>query len=147
MTEKPPEHLFTGACHCEAIRVRYQTRFPIETLRVGRCGCSFCRGHGARTSSDAGGKLEIFEKYPGAQRYRFAYGITKFLVCRGCGSYVAAVMETEDGYLATLNVNVLDARDQFDPAPPLVDYDSETAAERRARRRRQWTPTEIVEAR
>ncbi len=138
-----PGHVFTGACHCGAISVRYRTRFPIGTLRVGRCGCSFCRRHGARTSSDAGGHLEITEKPPGAQRYRFGLEITDFLTCRGCGSYVAAVIANGAGYLATLNVNLLDDRDRFDPAPPLVHYDGESPAGRLERRCKQWTPTVI----
>lgn len=144
MTEQAPEHCFTGACHCGAITVKYQTRFPIGTLRVGRCGCSFCRRHGARTSSDAGGTLQIFENSPGAKRYRFGLGITDFLICRGCGTYVAAVIAEGEGHLATLNVNILDDRDRFDPAPSVVHYDGETAESRRTRRRKQWTPTMLM---
>lgn len=143
MKAKAPEHVFTGACHCGAIRVRYLTRFPIGTLRVGRCGCSFCRRHGARTSSDSGGHLAITEQAPGAQRYRFGLGITDFLICRRCGTYVAAVIADGTGQLATLNVNLLDDRDQFDPAPPVVHYDGENAEDRLARRRKQWTPTTL----
>ena len=136
--------MYSGACHCGAITVRYHARFPIETLRVGRCGCTFCRTHGARTSSDPGGTLEITERDPGARRYRFGLGITDFLVCRGCGAYVAAVIEDGDGHLATLNVNVLEDRDRFDPAPPLYHYDGETEDGRRTRRRRVWTPAKLT---
>lgn len=143
MSQTAPEHVFSGACHCGAIRVEYRTRFPIGILRVGRCGCSFCRSHGARTSSDSGGQLEISEGGPGAMRYRFGLNITDFLVCRGCGAYIAAMIEENGGHLATLNVNVLQDRDRFDPAPPLVSYEGETADARRARRRTQWTPTTI----
>ena len=144
MTENAPEYEYTGACHCGAVRVRYRARFPIGTLRIGRCGCSFCRNHGARTSSDAGGFLEIEERAPGAQRYRFGLGITDFLVCNGCGTYIAAVIEDGSRHLATLNVNVLEDRDRFDPAPPLVHYDGETAEQRFARRQKQWMPTTII---
>lgn len=139
--EQGTHHVFTGSCHCSAISVLYRTRFPIGTLHVGRCGCSFCRRHGARTSSDAKGHLNIIENAPGAQRYRFGLGITDFLICRGCGLYIAAVIADADGHLATLNVNILEDRDRFDPAPPLVHYDGENAEGRLGRRRKQWTPT------
>lgn len=141
MSREAPDHLYSGACHCGAIAVHLHARFSVETLRVGRCGCSFCRRHGARTSSDPGGRLHIIEGDPPAQRYRFGLGITDFLICRGCGTYIAAVIPDGDRYLATLNVNVLDDRDRFDPAPPLFHYDGETADERRARRAKRWTPT------
>jgi hypothetical protein len=130
-----------GACHCGAIRVLYRTRFPVDELRIGRCGCGFCRRHGARTSSDPGGQVEVVEGPPGAARYRFGLRTADFLICRGCGVYVAAVLEADGGLLSTLNVNLLDARDVFDPAPPLYHYDRETAEERRARRKARWTPT------
>ncbi|MEM7189421.1 MAG: hypothetical protein AAF439_07405, partial [Pseudomonadota bacterium] len=81
-----------------------------------------------------------------AKRYRFGLGITDFLVCNGCGAYVAAVIPDGDGFLATLNVNILDDRDQFDPAPSLFDYSDEAADERISRRRKQWTPTTLLTA-
>lgn len=146
MSEGAARYALTGSCHCGAVSVRYRTRFPIGTLRVGRCGCSFCRTHGARTSSDPGGHLEITERAPGARRYRFGLGITDFLVCKGCGAYVAAVIEDAGGHLATLNVNLLDDRDRFDPAPPLFDYSGETAERRTVRRRRRWTPATLITA-
>ena len=126
MTDDPAPYELTGACHCGAIGVRYRTRFPVGTLRVGRCGCSFCRIHGARTSSDAGGHLEIDERPPGAARYRFGLKTADFLVCRGCGAYVAATIRIDGRDYATLNVNVLACRDDFDPAPAVVHYDDET---------------------
>ena len=61
-------------------------------------------------------------------RYRFGLGITDYLLCSKCGAYVGAVMEDEGRPIATLNVNALDIRDTFDPAPPLHVYDGEDAA-------------------
>ena len=143
MSDRPVWHELNGACHCGAIEVRYRTRFPVGTLHVGRCGCSFCRIHGARTSADRGGHLEIIERPPGARRYRFGLRTADFLICPGCGSYVAAVIRIDGADYATLNVNILSDRDRFDPAPPIVHYDDETEAERRARRRDRWTPTTV----
>ena len=134
---------FEGACHCGTIRVSFRTRHTAETLPVRRCGCSFCRIHGARTAADAQGELEITEAAPGAIRYRFGLKTADFLICRGCGTYVAAIVEDAGALYATLNVNLLEERDRLDPTPPLVHYDGETEAERRARRRMRWTPTKI----
>jgi hypothetical protein len=69
-----------------------------------------------------------------------------FLLCADCGVYVGAVIEGAEGSRATLNVNLLDARGRFDPAPPLASHDGETPEERRARRRACWTPTHLASA-
>ena len=47
-------------------------------------------------------------------------------------------MEDEGRLIATLNVNSLDIRDTFDPAPPVHVYDGEDEARRRGRRRKFW---------
>ena len=77
-------------------------------------------------------------------RYRFGLGITDYLVCRTCGAYVGAVMEDEGRLIATLNVNALDIRDSFDPAPPLHVYDGEDEPRRRSRRRKFWMPATVI---
>ena len=138
------EHM--GACHCGAVEVRYRTEHTPATLPMRRCGCSFCRTHGARASTDPNGSLEITEAKPGLNRYRFGHAITDFLICGGCGAYVGAVMEIDGALYGTLNVNTLDIRDQLDPAPPLADYEAETAQARRDRRRQKWTPARLVTA-
>jgi len=77
------------------------------------------------------------------RRYRFALGITDMLLCGNCGVYVAALIEHEGQALATLNANVLEARDTLDPAPPLASYAGETADQRIARRVARWTPATV----
>ena len=129
---------YPGSCHCGAIRIAFSSAKTPAEMRPGRCSCTFCRRHGARTMGDPAGSVE-FRATPGAlSRYRFGLGITDYLVCSKCGAYVGAVMEDEGGLIATLNVNSLDFRDTFDPAPPLHVYDGEDEARRRARRRKFW---------
>lgn len=136
-----------GTCHCGGVEIEFQTRHPIGTIRIGRCDCSFCRRHGARTVSDPKGRATIREVRPGALRaYRFGLKTADFLLCAECGVYIAAVLEAEGRTVATLNVNQFDARDDFDPAPPLFSYDGESAEERRARRLARWTPAEVIHA-
>jgi hypothetical protein len=95
--------------------------------------------------ADPEGRLELTLADPGAlHRYRFGLRTADFLVCGRCGAYVAAVIETGQGLRSTLNVNVLDDRDAFDPNPPAVNYDKEGYDERLARRAERWTPTTIV---
>jgi hypothetical protein len=108
-------------------------------MPLRRCDCSFCRRHGARTVADPAGELTIRAKAGALRRYRFGLKITDMLLCANCGVYIAAVMLHEGRPLATLNVNVLDARDTLDPEPPLVSYGGETAEQRAARRLANWT--------
>ena len=97
---------YTGSCHCGAIRIRFESPKRPDEMRVGRCACSFCRRHGARTMGDPAGSVEFRGADKDITRYRFGLGITDYLLCARCGAYVGAVMEDEGRLIATLNVNV-----------------------------------------
>jgi hypothetical protein len=136
---------YPGSCHCGAIQIRFESAKMPEEMRPGRCSCTFCRRHGARTMGDGPTSSVEFRASPGAiSRYRFGLGITDYLVCRTCGAYVGAVMEDEGRTIATLNVNALEIRDSFDPAPPLHVYDGEDEQRRRSRRRKFWMPASVI---
>ena len=67
---------YPGSCHCGAIRIALTSDKKPEEMRIGRCGCSFCRRHGARTIGDANGRVE-FRSAPNALTlYRLGLGIT-----------------------------------------------------------------------
>ncbi|MFN4016547.1 MAG: GFA family protein [Reyranella sp.] len=135
---------YPGSCHCGAIEIALTSDKKPEEMRVGRCACSFCRRHGARTMGDPGGTVE-FRAEPGAlTRYRFGLGITDYLLCARCGAYVGAVMPQEDGAIGIVNVNCLDIRDAFEAEPPLHHYDGEDEARRRSRRRKFWMPATVI---
>jgi hypothetical protein len=135
---------YPGSCHCGALRIALTSNKKPEEMRIGCCGCSFCRRHGARTMGDPGSTVE-FRAEPGAlTRYRFGLGITDYLLCARCGAYVGAVMPQEDGAIGIVNVNSLDIRDAFDAAPPLHHYDGEDEARRRSRRRKFWMPATVI---
>jgi len=130
--------LYPGSCHCGAVHIELESARPPAEMRIGRCACSFCRRHGARTMGDPAGSV-TFRAAPGAvSRYRFGLGITDYLLCAKCGTYVGAIMEDEGRSIGIVNVNMLDIRDTFDPAPPLHVYDGENPEKRRARRRKFW---------
>lgn len=136
--------VYPGSCHCGAVKVAFTSNRPPDRMRVGRCGCSFCRRHGARTSGDPAGSLEVRADPGTLSRYRFGLGITDYLLCATCGTYVGAVMPDDAGDIGIVNVNALDIRDAFDAAPPLHDYDGEDEARRRARRRKFWMKTTVI---
>ena len=94
---------------------------------------------------DPAGSVE-FRAAPGSlSRYRFGLGITDYLLCAKCGTYVGAVMPDErPASIGIVNVNSLDIRDTFDPAPALHLYDGEDEARRRARRRKFWMKTTVI---
>lgn len=72
-------------------------------------------------------------------RYRFGSRSADFLVCRECGTYVAAVIDSPRGRFATLNVNTLAPPIDL-PAATAISYEGESASQKQARREQKWTP-------
>jgi hypothetical protein len=131
-----------GGCHCGNIKVSFETALDPGNISLRACQCSFCRRHGGVTASDPAGRL-VVEVRDHLQRYRFALGITDFLLCRTCGVYVAATMELEGRLLGVLNVNVLDDRSLLALPPEPMEFGAETADDRGARRAKVWMPVEV----
>ena len=129
-----------GACHCGNLRYEFETALAPEELPLRACQCTFCRAHGALSTSDPKGSVRIQVQDAGLlQRYRFGLGITDFLICRRCGVYLLAMMEIEGHHYAVLSANVLDCRERMGPVQPM-DYDGEDQVGRIARRKTRWTP-------
>ena len=134
----------TGRCHCGNVSLVFETAGSPDTLPLRACDCSFCRKHGATTATDPQGRLELeIVRLDDAVRYRFGSRSLDFLVCGRCGVYVAAVMATDAGAVATLNVNALDERAAFTQTPVAVDYSGETEQQRKLRRAERWTLTTV----
>jgi hypothetical protein len=133
----------SGSCHCGALHVRFTPSGPVSRLAVRTCACSFCTKHGARTTADPAGQLEIEVHDPSRLvRYQFGMRTADFLVCGGCGIYAAAVISDGERSWATLNINVLDPpTDESFTTATSVDYGAEDREARRARRMARWTPT------
>ena len=72
-------------------------------------------------------------------RYRFGSRSADFFVCRDCGVYMAAVIDSARGRFATLNVNVLSPPVDI-PAATAISYEGESAEQKLARREQKWTP-------
>lgn len=132
---------FLGGCHCGNLSVVFETVRKRKDLRPRACQCSFCRAHGARTITDPAGTLRIaIADEARCSVYRFGLQTADYLICAGCGVYVAAVMHEPDGIWATINVNALAKSAKFPKKAAPVSYDSEDAESRRTRRRTAWTP-------
>ncbi|MEZ5564266.1 MAG: hypothetical protein R3F24_01555 [Gammaproteobacteria bacterium] len=132
---------YEGGCHCGAIEYSYTTALPASRWSVHLCQCKFCRGHGARSTADPAGELQFrFERPEFLRRYRFALRTTDFVVCKECGTYVAAVLLSGRGAHGLLNVNTLHAPPRGMPAGKAVTHDGESGELRRARRGQAWTP-------
>ena len=135
----------TGACHCGAITVAFRTGLAAGALTIRACQCSFCRRHGVKAVADPAGSLRIEAKADGLMHYRFGLQTADFLICRDCGCYVAAMIDTAGQRRATLNVSATAIAGLSErPAEP-VSYDGESVDERKARRLRSWTPVEIID--
>ena len=114
---------------------------PAARWPVRLCQCAFCRGHGARATSDSSGELQFrFERPEFLRRYRFALRTADFLICKECGTYVAAVLLSGRGAQGVVNLNTL--RDPPKGVRPgtAVSHDGESGEGRRARRVLTWTP-------
>ncbi len=130
-----------GQCHCGNLS------FVLEAtrrLQPRACQCRFCRVHDASCASDPAGRATVTVRDEDLlSRYRFARRTADFFVCRRCGCYLGAVIETPRGLFSTLNLNLADG--ELPTAEP-VDYEGESTAERVRRREARWTPTELTSA-
>lgn len=132
---------YAGRCHCGAIGFEFHTDKPPSAWAVRACQCGFCRAHAAACTSDPSGHVVLaFTDESALQRYRFGMRTADFLLCRNCGVYLGAVLETAAGRFATLNTHAMaSVRDSVPTAEP-VEYGGESAESRRLRRQRTWTP-------
>lgn len=132
---------FTGSCHCGAIGYSFETAIPVLQWSIRACQCSFCRAHGAQTTSDPAGRVAFLVDRPDSlRRYRFGLKTADFLLCSGCGVYLGAQIKTSRGAFAIVNVLALVTVPEGAPAAALADYGSETPSERVKRREERWTP-------
>lgn len=131
-----------ASCHCGNIRATFQSEAEPVTRE---CQCSFCRAHASVTVADPQGSLVLHvANERKLSRYRFgALRLADMLVCRECGVYVAAVMESSGKAFGILNLRAAGGTPLLGRQPVPADYDAESADQRRARRERAWTPTTL----
>jgi len=133
-----------GGCHCGNLRLTIRLPRPPAETRLRACGCSFCRAHSTRTTSDPNGSVDMrASDWSLVERYRFGTGTAEFLICKRCGVYIGAIGDTASGTRAVLNVNCLEDQAAFTQTPQPVDHEGEAADDRLTRRAANWTPATI----
>jgi len=118
---------------------------PVAKWRVRACQCRFCRAHSALTTSDPDGRL-LFQvrDLELLSRYRFNLKTADFLLCKRCGVYVGAQIETAHGAFGIINTLTMKPVPDGLPAAALGDYSAESSTERVERHEKKWTPLDKV---
>jgi hypothetical protein len=139
-----PAQIFQGQCHCGAIRARLDASKPAAELEARACRCSFCMRHGAMTVSDPAGHATFDIERAALTHYQFETRTGTTLICARCGVYAGVILEDAGKRWSAINVRGL-AVPEFKGrhAAPVV-FEGESPSARIARRKRQWTPTEIM---
>ena len=136
---------FEGACHCGRIEVSFETAKTSDQIQVRACQCGFCTRHHGRTVSDPDGRV-AFRASPGAlKRYRFATRSADFLLCAECGAYMGVVMQADGELYGIVNATGARIEALANRPPDPMDYSAETVEARTARRKRVWSPAEVLE--
>jgi len=139
------EATYEGSCHCGVLSFCYTTAKSPDDWSVRACQCRFCRMHDALSTSDPQGTLEFTGNDPSTlQRYRFALMTADFLICRQCGVYLGAVIDTQDGRFGIINTHALRSIPSNVADVGAISYDAEDAAGRISRREERWTPVTKV---
>lgn len=130
-----------GSCHCKAARFRYTTENQPDSWSVRACQCRFCRMHDALSTSDPSGGLQFIAEDPAVlQRYRFALKTADFLICKCCGCYIGAVIDTAHGRFGIINTRAFDSVPADLGEVAAISYDDEDIDGRISRREHRWTP-------
>lgn len=137
--------IIEGGCHCGNIRFRFETGQPPENLPVRRCTCTFCVKHGAFYTSDPAGSLTVSIRNPQAvSDYRFGTRTAEPQVCRQCGVVPVILARIEEHVYAVVNLATAEGLAIPSECIQDVNYEYQTADERRSRRARTWIAQVIV---
>ena len=132
---------YAGRCHCGSIGYSYSTAMSPEEWSIRACQCAFCSAHDALSTSDPQGRIAFSaSELSQLQRYRFALRTADFLLCRNCGVYIGAVIETGSGRFGIVNTHSLTPVPENIAAVAPISYDSEDTSGRVSRREERWTP-------
>ena len=139
------ETRYAGRCHCGAIGYDYTTVLAPAQWSVRACQCAFCRAHDALSTSDPKGDIRFTAADESQlQRYRFALRTADFLLCRNCGVYIGAVIETRSGRFGIVNTHTLAPVPGDIAGTEAISYEGENTSGRVARREERWTPVSAV---
>jgi hypothetical protein len=98
------EQLFSGSCHCGAVRFEVKTAL----LPATRCNCSLCRRKGALMSPPfATENLRILRGEEALTTYQFNTRVAKHYFCTHCGIYPFHQTRKDSNFLRA-NLGCLD---------------------------------------
>jgi hypothetical protein len=138
---------YEGSCHCGAIGFTYRTGIAPEQWSIRACQCSFCRAHDALSTSDPAGQISFTAARPDSlQKYRFGLRTADFLLCKTCGVYIGALIDTASGTFGIVNVHALREAPADLAATAPMSYDDEDVGGRVSRREDRWTPATGIPA-
>jgi len=103
------------------------------------CSCSFCTKHGGVWTSHPKASIEVAVKDPAlVSRYTFGTATAEFHTCKRCG-IVPVVTSTIEGHLyGIVSANAFDGAGDLRIRKLPAHFEGEHAADRLARRQRNW---------
>jgi hypothetical protein len=133
-----------GSCHCGNIRFTFDWPDREAAIPVRACGCSHCTKHRGVWTSHPQGRFRLHvDDDTRLTRYRFGTKSADFYVCSTCGVVPIVTCMIENSRYAVVNVNTFDDADKSRLVEAAANFDGETAEDRCARRRRNWTPEAV----
>jgi hypothetical protein len=130
-----------GSCHCGNIEFTLVTAKSADDFVPRRCSCSMCRRHGASYISDPDAHLALrYRDRSALSIYRLGHGTAQWVICSKCGVLAAVLCEIEGRLRAVVRVQAM-VEHAFRAAELPTDFESESVAERLARRARTWIGT------
>ncbi len=134
-----------GQCHCGNIAYEFSWPTDLENLQARACSCSFCVKHGAVYTSHPDGVLAVgIDNIDRVNRYHFGQKSAEFAICKDCGVVVYALCAIDGNDYVVVNVNTFEDLDPRDLDRVVTNFDGESTAERRSRRKQNWTGTVTV---
>ena len=132
---------YFARCHCGALSASYRTALATSSWPMRLCQCTFCKAHGATSTSDPAGELTFATAEPALlQRYQFGTRSADFLICRACGVFMGAVMTLDAGRWGVLNARTVQPIPPDLPPGQAMSYEGEVSNARAERRMQRWTP-------
>jgi hypothetical protein len=133
-----------GSCHCGNIRVAFDWPGSGPSIPVRACGCALCTKHKAVWTSHPEGRFQLWiDDESRVTRYRFGTKTADFHICLTCGVIPIVTCLIEGVSYAVVNANTFDNVDRSQLVETATNFEGETAENRLARRRRNWTPEAI----
>jgi hypothetical protein len=135
------QYCHPGGCDCGAIQIEYHCSQSLAELAARACQCSFCVPQATSYLSEPDALLRIRLK---DSRYLYAHCFgtrtADFMHCVICNALVFVKSTIDEHEYALVVARTLREAPMASPAA-LVDYDTETLAQRLQRRAQRWIYT------